>query len=261
LIKGALQFTSIDELLTLRFFISLLVTLKILFSTLKKFKLISTVNLVVFAIIIISVFFSQAYAIDDVPATFYVSIFTLVPIVFLLICREPLNKVAMTGSGLAITGMIVFIFSLQYKGHLSFWSIILVILSMFTWVAYSLFTKKIQNSFLDKEIVAITTLIGFLSSLSVWFLHGFHIQNLSLLGLELCCLAGIVLPLALVAYSFSLRHKPVFAIFSQYLEPIFGLIIAVIFLGEKMNVSQLLAAFIIVSGTFLVGIATRKQRP
>lgn len=258
MIKGALQFISVDQLLMFRFFVSLLLFITIIPRTFRKIRYIPLSTSVIFVCTIIFLFYSQTYALDEVPASWYIGIFTFVPILFLLVYREPLNFMGYMGSALATGGMIMFFWSMRQESGMTFGGVALLFMSILAWVAYSVIAKKLHHHLQDRELVALTSVIGFISSLGVWSAHGLHIQNISLPGLGLCILAGIVLPLALVAYSFSLRFKPVFAVFSQYLEPIIGLVIAALFLGERMNFSQYVAASIVLSGTLLVGIATRK---
>lgn len=259
LIKGALQFTSVEQLLTLRFLISIILFLFIVPSTIKKIRQVPWKNFLAFALASITVFYSQTCALDKVPASWYVAVFTFAPIVFLLVYRERLNYLGKIGSALAIIGMVIFFISMHNAAGMSFWHVALLIISMLAWVAYSVTAKNLHHVFKDRELVTLTSLIGLVSSLFFWSLHGFQAQSLSFSGAALCLLAGIVLPAALVAYSFSLRFKPVFAMFSQYLEPVFGLIIAALFLGERMHLLQYIAALIIIFGTLLVGVATRNK--
>lgn len=258
LVKDALKFTSVEQLLTLRFLISTLLFSFFLPRTLRKIREVSFKNLAVFFLASITVFYSQTYVLDQVPASWYVSVFTFVPILFLIVYRERLSLIGRLGSGLAVFGMALFFISMRHAEGMSFWHLILLIISMLAWVVYSVFAKKLHSHFKDQEVVALTNIIGLVSSCFFWGIHGFQGQVLSFSGLALCLLAGMVLPVALVAYSFSLRFKPVFAMFSQYLEPVIGLVIAALLLGERMHFLQYIAAFIVITGTFFVGIATRK---
>lgn len=259
LIKSALQFASVEQLLTLRFLVSTLIFITFLPTTIKKIRQISFFQFTAFIIAVVVVFYSQTYALDEMPASWYVAVFAFVPIIFMLIYREPLSTMGFIGTALAIIGMLIFFISMRHEAGINFWKIILLLISMLAWVGYSVVAKQLHRYLQDRELVALTSLVGLLSSISIWSAHGFHAQNIPFSGLSLCVLAGVVLPLALVAYSFSLRFKPVFAVFSQYLEPVIGLIIAALFLGERMGVLQYTAAFIVIVGTFLIGIATRIQ--
>lgn len=259
LIKGALQFASVEQLLTLRFLVSTLIFITIFPSAFKKIRQISFAQSITFIVSVIVVFYSQTYALDEVPASWYVAVFTFVPIIFMLIYREPLSVMGLIGSVFAVIGMLIFFISMRHEAGMIFWKIILLLISMLAWVGYSIVAKQLHRQLQDLELVALTSLVGFISSISIWSAHGFHAQSIPLPGLGLCALAGVVLPLALVAYSFSLRFKPVFAVYSQYLEPVIGLIVAALFLGEMMGILQYIAAFTVIVGTFLVGIATRKE--
>lgn len=258
LIKGTLQFTSVEQLLTLRFLVSTLIFTAIFPRIFKKVQAIPLLNWVTFIVTVIAVFYSQTYALAGVPASWYVAVFTFVPIIFMLIYKEPLSVMGFIGSALAVIGMMIFFISMHHEAKMSFWSVSLLLISVLAWVGYTFVAKKLHLYLEDCELVALTSLVGLLSSLVIWSAHGFHVQCVSLSGLSLCVLAGIILPLALVTYSFSLRFKPVFAVFSQYLEPIIGLGTAALFLGERMNLLQYTAALIVIVGTILVGVATRK---
>jgi len=259
LMKDALTFTSVDEVLTLRFLVSTLLFLIIIPRTLSKLRQIRVGSLMMFVVASITVFYSQAYALSEVPASWYVAVFTFVPIIFIFISREPLNSTGKMGSLIAIAGMCIFFLSMRHMADMTIWHIVLLIISMLAWVGYSLSTKQLHHHLQDLEIVALTSLVGLLSSLLIWKAHGFHPEHIPFSGMVLCLSAGIILPLALIAYSFSLRFKPVFAVFSQYLEPVIGFIISAIFLGESMHFLQYTAAMIVIAGTVLVGMATKSN--
>lgn len=259
LIKGTLELTSVEQLLTLRFGCSVLLFIFILPRLIKKIAHIPLPPLMGFILVGIVVFYSQTYALKEVPASWYIAIFTFVPILFLAIYREPLNGLGKLGSLFAIIGMSIFFMSLDHAKAMNLWNILLIIISMLSWVAYSVAAKKLHAYLKDTELVALSSLVGFLASLILWYFQGFQGQSLSLSSLSLCVLAGVLLPAALVAYSYSLRLKPVFAMFSQYLEPIFGLIVAALLLGEYMHFLQYIAAVVVIVGTLLVGIGTRKK--
>lgn len=257
-IKGALEFTSVEQLLTLRFAISTLLFIWVMPRAVSKVPKIPIASLLGFVLVGVVVFYSQTYALQEVPASWYVAAFTFVPIIFLAVYREPLNVIGKLGSALAVLGMAVFFISLGHSAAMSVWNVTLVIISMLAWVAYSVFAKNLHPYLKDLELVAFTNLIGFLSSMAIWAMHSFQAQAWSFAGVSLSLLAGILLPAALVAYSFSLRENPVFAMFSQYLEPILGLVVAALLLGERMHLLQYMASLIVIVGTLLVGVATRK---
>lgn len=259
LIKGTLELTSVEQLLTLRFGCSVLLFIFIVPRLIKKIAYIPLLPLIAFILIGILVFYSQTYALKEVPASWYIAIFTFVPIIFLAIYREPLNGFGKIGSLLAIIGMSIFFVTLDHATAMNSWNIFLIIMSMLSWVGYSVAAKKLHSYLKDTELVALSSLVGFLASVILWYFQGFQGQILSVSSASLCVLAGILLPAALVAYSYSLRLKPVFAMFSQYLEPIFGLIVAAVFLGEYMNALQYMAAVVVILGTVLVGMGTRKK--
>jgi drug/metabolite transporter (DMT)-like permease len=261
LVKSALAQSSIEQLLTIRFLVSTLFLIAILPRTIVKIRQLPFKMLIGFTFVTILVFYSQTYALNNVPASWYVAAFTFVPIIFLLFYREPLNTIGKIGAMFAVLGMILFFSSLSQAETMTVGNVILLIISMLAWVAYSIMAKQLQILFKDNEFVALTCLIGLLSSLFFWSMTGFKGDHISFFGFFLCVLAGIALLIALLAYSFSLRIKPMFAMFSQYLEPIFGLIIAAIFMGEKLCFFQYLAASVIILGTFLVGFATQPRLP
>ena len=258
LIKSALQFASVEEFLTMRFLVSCMLFLFVFPRVFTKIKQIPFILCAIFIITVVVVFYSQTYALNQMPASWYVAVFTFVPIVFMVIDRQSLNILGLIGTAIAILGMLLFFMSMSHETKMNFWHIILLIFSMLAWVGYSLMAKQLHPYIHDRELVALTSLVGLLSSLTIWAIHGFHMQPISLPGLGLCALSGIVLPLALVTYSFSLRFKPVFAVFSQYLEPVIGLVVAALFLGERMQFLQYAVTLIVIIGTVLIGIATRE---
>ncbi|AJC48731.1 DMT family transporter [Allofrancisella guangzhouensis] len=260
LVKSTLQFASVEQLLVLRFLVASLLFLPMFNTVFNKLLVIEKRYLALFVIFTIAVFFSQTYVLSQVPASWYVAVFTLAPIIFLLVYRETLNLFGKIGVTLAIIGMGLFFTSMNDHTDMNFLTMILLIISMLSWVGYSIFARKLHSQLNDREIVALTSFVGFGSSFVFWGTKGFVWEDLSLSILGLCVLTGVVLPLALVLYSFSLRIKPIFAMFSQYLEPIFGLLAAALFLGEVMGAIQYLAAIVIIIGTLFVGISSRQKK-
>lgn len=260
LLKGTLyEFNEIEQLLTLRFFISTLLLAPILPRALNKLRHVELHLILAFTLITVTVFYSQTYALNQVPASWYVAAFTFVPVVFLVFSRQTLNTFEKMGSAIAMAGMLFFFASLSHDAQMSVSSIVLLVVSILSWVAYSLLTKKLHSRLQDYELVALTCFVGLLASLFFWGLNGFHVQAISIIGLGLCAFTSIAVLIALVAYSFSLRKSPVFAVFAQYLEPVFGLTLAALFMSEKMVFLQYLSVSLVVIGTFLVGFASKKN--
>lgn len=256
--KDALQYSTVEQFLTIRFLISTLICVFYLPDAFKSLSKVNGWHVLGLALVIISLFYSQTYLLDNMPACWYISAFTLVPVIFLFINPESLTREALIGSTVAIVGMIFFFYFSKTGESIKFWQAILLIFSMLCWVGYSVIAKKFNSIMHDIEFVSIGNFIALIFSFTMWKLHGFNSHPLSMHFLLLTLSASILLLIALLSYSYSLRYQPVFAIYAQYLEPIIGLLFAAMLLNEKMASGQIASATIVILGTTLVGIGTRK---
>ncbi|MDN5898259.1 MAG: DMT family transporter [Psychrobacter sp.] len=253
------ELKQVEQFLAIRFLFSTILLMPFLPKALSKLKQIDRFVVGAFIVTTVTVFYSQTYALNQVPASWYVAAFTFVPVIFLMLSKASLNYLEKLGSSTAMLGMLVFFSSLSYEKQMQFSGFVLLMISILSWVAYSLLAKKLHSKLTDFELVALTCFIGLMASTLFWGVQGFQTEPLSIKGITLCVLTAMVVLVALMAYSFSLRVNPVFAVFSQYLEPVLGLMIAALFLRESMCFVQYLAASLIILGTFFIGFASRKK--
>ena len=109
------------------------------------------------------------------------------------------------------------------------------------------FSQKIVYAFLSLAMVLIIAIFC-------------PIQNIGFKSALMFILAGATYALALVPYYFSLKSENATAseIFQQT-QPIFNLLLGLIFLGEHLNTTQLVAFVIILMASFVV-VASKNKR-
>lgn len=106
---------------------------------------------------------------------------------------------------------------------------------------------QLQQVFSDVEVTALTSFVGLGSAVLSLSVTGFDNLNFQTVGLISSGILGIIFPLAYYLFSVAIRHKPAFGVISQYLEPVFGVAIAYIFLGEGLQSFQILGGTLILA--------------
>jgi drug/metabolite transporter (DMT)-like permease len=119
------------------------------------------------------------------------------------------------------------------------------VLGMLTWILYSFQAKKLQNIFNDTHITVITQVCSLFSCFLIWFFSkGLNEIRLPSLSLSVVLL-GLSSPIAYFAYSYCIRRLPGFAMTSQFLEPVVGLFIGVLYFAETITLLKYLGVAII----------------
>lgn len=147
-----------------------------------------------------------------------------------------------------------------FSGHISFFGIILGLLSALSWALGTVYTKKNSHKVDSLWMVALQCLIGGV----LLTLAGFSAENWSsivwngtyVIGLAFGTILGIALSWILYVSLVKTGDASVVATFT-FLVPLLAVIIGTIFLGEPFSMSLLLGIVLIVASIYLVN---KKQR-
>jgi drug/metabolite transporter (DMT)-like permease len=197
-------------------------------------------------------FILQAIAIREIPATLYIAIFSLSPLISLLCVRASINSKSAVGIVLALVGTLVFALSSGQLEGLHWKGLPALLGGMMTWALYVPSVQSFQKIFTDRQVSAITSCVSFIPVTLLWLIEGAPVAKLSPQGYLAIAIVGLLVPIAYWAFLYSVRHLPVFGISSQYLEPVFGFAFAVFILGETLTFSQVIGGFVILSGVALM---------
>jgi len=252
LTKSIVAQVNVSFFLVQRFFFSTLILSWLIPKIIKKIKFIDIKKFIFFVVILGSNFYLQTWALSQVPATWYVVVFALNPILTLLLLRHNITSIAWIGIIFAIIG--TYLFGIGKTGYLTEIkpiSIIALLGGMCTWSIYTVLIKNFHAIYSDLEITALSTIIAFLANLNIWGISGFPMEGFIVQQLPQTIMIGLVVPTAYFLYSYGMRKLPIVMINAQYLEPIFSLIFASFILHEILNNTQYVASIIIIIGTML----------
>jgi drug/metabolite transporter (DMT)-like permease len=133
----------------------------------------------------------------------------------------------------------------------------MLLVGMISWVLYSVVINQLHKIYNDIEITALTCYAGAIVNIPFFVLKlGGALDN-KLHAILITCIMGALLLMAFYCYSYGMRKEPRFCIFSQYLEPIFGLIAASFFIRSAVTIPQIVAVFFIIAGTIIISINTK----
>lgn len=246
LIKSAAFDSNISLFLFVRFVVSTILLGFVLPSVLKKFSSLRPVEWIGFLLINGGIYFLQTLALQSLPASLYIVFFSLTPVLCLFALRIRLHSKAW--AWIAVTILACLWFSLSGKENaskfVSFVTILAMAGSMIGWALYSAYIIRFQSAFDDLEISGLSSIFGLLASFPVWAINGFSFSGVNSSNLTGAVMIGIIVPIGYAAYSFSLRRTPVFAVTSQYAEPIIALLIAIVVMAESISIWQAFAAII-----------------
>lgn len=255
LVKVTLNTIPVSEYLFFRFLIGSLIILPWLSGIIKKRRAMSTLLWAVLALDLFGNYFFQTLAMQGLPASWYIVIFALNPVLALVLLRTKLDRALRIALGAAFGGTILFV-NTSDAGP-SPWMLFCIVVGMLTWVIYTLVIRKFQRVFSDPEITAVTQALSLVSMSVLWAVKGFPHQPVDTAGLVGITVLGAFTPLAYFMFSYALRRMPIFGVSSQYLEPVVGLWLAHIVFGESLNLRQWLGVIVIVIST--VALAKRVE--
>lgn len=237
---------NLSYLLVLRFMLASLLFLPVVGRILKKATKIPARQWGLLTIVLGMNYYFQGLAMHGVPASWYVVIFSLNPIIALALLKIPISKKKLLGLLLAFSGTLLFVSS--EFGHAPILAIFYIFIGMLTWVVYTKFIQNFQKVYTDIESSALTQFVSLFASLLIWAWQSCPTQSLNSLEMSSMLALGTTTPVAYFCFSYCMRRTPSFGIVSQYLEPVFGVVIGVTLFHETLTTAQLLGAAAIVFG-------------
>jgi len=250
LVKTGTTQDNLSFLLVIRFVISSLIFLPLLKRVYSKIFQIPKTQLALLAVILGANYYFQGLAMHLVPASWYVVIFSLNPIIAILLLKIPLTSRKWTGFALAFIGTLLF--TVGQMESAPWKALVFITIGMLTWVLYTQIIQKFQTVFNDVESSAVTQFFSLAACALIWLGHGFPTEALGSAQWSSLAVLGLTTPLAYYCFSYCLRKTPAFGVVSQYLEPVFGVLIGVIFFHETLALPQILGASAIVLGSLQV---------
>jgi drug/metabolite transporter (DMT)-like permease len=244
LIKSGLVHLTVLQFLTARFLIASLILVKYIPSIWRKFGEISKASWLKIFLVSSSIYFLQANVLKTVPASIYVVLHSLTPVLTIFLLGIRLKFFAWVCILLCLISSIVFVVDGKWvAGSVSILTIGAMIGGMICWSYYTLFICELQRVFNDFEIAQIMSITGLFSSLALWLLIDHSIpQKMSFMSIMYPLSLGLIVPVGYYLFSLSLRSTPVFAVTSQYFEPIFSVAFSCLLLKETLTMLQLFAA-------------------
>lgn len=238
----------------------LLLRYKNIFTTLKKsYKILTLLSVLGITAFNTLLYFGLTYT----SSTNALIINSIIPILVLLlsyiILKHKINSYQMLGIFLSTFGVIFLIlkadisniFALEFnQGD------ILVIISSLSWALYSVLVKFKPKELNDFEFFATIVAIGLLFLLPLYFYEGYSLQK-ELEVLQNNYLVFLYVSIFASLASFYLWHYGIEKIGASktaqftHLMPLFGIILASIFLQETLESYHLLGAFFIALGIYL----------
>jgi drug/metabolite transporter (DMT)-like permease len=236
-------------LLVLRFAISSLLFTPLLKSIWKKRRAVDARWFVLVALCLGANFYFQGLAMIDLPVSWYLVIFSLSPVFALIFSELRLHIKTVAGVGIAIIGTLLFVDLKEVHEHYGALPIFFVTIGMLTWVAYTSIVRRFQSAFSSVEITALTQFAALVACIVIWAVKRFPMVKLSAASGSSILALGLLTPLAYFGFNACLRALPRFGIVSQYLEPVFGVCIGLVFFHESLSVMQAIGSVLIVLGS------------
>jgi len=251
-VKTGSDAESLPFLLTLRFLLA-----SVFFITLvpKLIRLVPRVQTKYWIILLVSLganFYFQGLAMIHLPVSWYLVIFCLNPALALFFIGVKFNRKLVIGLLMSMIGTFLFLDWKEVTGSYGPLPFLFLTIGMLTWVAYTVLVKKFQTVYSSLEVTGITQILSLMACTFIWLADGafFKIptqaEGVSILAL------GILTPLAYFGFTACLRTLPRFSIVAQYLEPIFGFAIGVMFFNESLTVAQIAGSMMIVFGSVAI---------
>lgn len=261
LIKHTAFDANIALFLLLRFTMSTLLLSPVLPALWRKLPALSPMLWLGFLLLNAMNYFVQTLALQLLPATLYIVAFALTPILCLLALRIRLRLQAWLWTAVTLLACLWFVLAggPTHHGELSVTAMLAMLGSMLSWALYSAYIQHFQALFRDVEIAGLGSVFGLLAALPVWLAGGLSLAGASAPGVAGAVLIGAIVPLGYAAYSYALRTAPVFAVTSQYLEPVLALLLVVALTTETLSQQQGLAALLCFSAAMLADRAGRQH--
>lgn len=255
LVKLTLTSIGVAQYLLLRFGIGLLATTPWLAGVWRKRGAMPAWWWGLLALDLLANYYFQSLAMQGLPASWYIVIFSLNPILALLLLRVRLNRPATIALLCAFAGTLVFVRSGE---SVRFQDGLFIAIGMLTWVFYTVMIAKLQSKLSDREITGVTQLLSFVAVLGLWLALGAPWSAVDTTGQVAIAILGLSSPLAYFLFSVALRELPIFGVASQYLEPVFGMILAFLVFQERQTPWQLVGAAVIILAMIYLSRTSKK---
>lgn len=182
----------------------------------------------------------------------------LITLFAFFILKETVTVIKVLGLFSGIAGATLLIMNKESSGTASLTGDLLIICNAIAYAFYFILVKPLMEIYHPLHIIRWVFTIGFIMILPFGW-QQFDAVNWSLFTWnDVAALLMIVICGTFLAYSFNIygiRHLGAGTTGSYiYTQPVFTAFIAVFFLGEKLNFEKGLAAILIFSGVFLVGL-------
>jgi drug/metabolite transporter (DMT)-like permease len=172
--------------------------------------------------------------------------------------KETITKQEKYGLILAFLGTLIAVVSPLVNGRVftgSLWGNFLIFLSNITWVAYSILSKKVAHKYSSFNITALSFFVGLLTFTPLFFLTAStnlisFLINPGFPGILYMSLLGSIIAYFTYTYGFSLIEASEATLFS-YLQPLFSMPLAVLWLKEQISLAFIFGAVFITLGVFL----------
>lgn len=187
-------------------------------------------------------YFFQAIAMKELPVSWYIVIFSLNPVLSLLLLRVPVTKSLVSAVIISMIGTFCFLNFNEMNLHIGLLAVSSLIIGMLTWVIYTFMIKTFQTVYSDIEVTTLTNFVSLLATFLIWCSFGFEIATPNSHEMISVFVLGIGTVLAYALYSYSMRLTPTIGVMSQYLEPIFGVAAAYFMFNESLNLLQFVGA-------------------
>jgi len=267
IIKYSLGFVTPIEFLTLRFLIvSVLISPIFLFKLIKNpFQLKDVPLLILIALCGTSITLGLLFwGLSKTSAVDSAVIAATCPLMIVasgaIFLKEIITKQEKLGLFFAFLGTMIAVISPLINGDKLFNSAnvfgnLLIFISNITWTIYSILSKKLTKKYPSFNITALSFFVGLLTFAPLFFLTASTnlvslLSNPGFPGILYMSLLGSVIAYFTYTYGFSLIEASEATLFS-YLQPLFSMPLAVLWLKERISPTFIFGALLIALGVFL----------
>ncbi len=195
-------------------------------------------------------FYFAGTALTMLPASVYIIVYSLVPLLSLFVLRLPVTPLKWGLSIAAAVGCCLLVESHPSAQEIPPLSLLFISTGMVGWVFFTKEFSKLQSHLPDFQLSTLTHLGMFVVSLVWWIVIGTPVVKLSGAATVSIVLLGLSSPIAFFLFSYALRCNQVFAIVSQYCEPVFGILLASVLLREHFTSLQWIGAAFVLLAVF-----------
>lgn len=215
--------------------------------------------LAAFCVLTATNYYCQTLSLQALPASWYIVLFALNPLLSLALLRESISGGAKLSLCATLAGTALFLQTDDFAAIVTVWSVVVMLGNMVTWSLTIVAIARLQRSFSNMQLTMLANCVGLATVVPIWGAGGFATAPIAWDQAATIIAIGVGMPVAFFLFSFALRRAPLFAIVSQYLEPLFGLAVAVVFLREHIGVLQAVGALIVFSSTMTLGMRTKRR--